>query len=147
MQSKSYVKIHIIKHDMDPNSNIYYSRKTPPIVYTTFFIIGMNGRCTSPIQKQFLVYKTAQFLTQVILYAKHKKIVWNNQDFFLSHMKASVYCSLKKKYWIFQTIFSCLTSKIIDVRHQANVQLKIGQFIQASYSFHARKIFSICLFC
>ena len=26
-----YVKIHVIKHDMDPNSNINYSRKIPPL--------------------------------------------------------------------------------------------------------------------
>ena len=31
-QSKFYVKIHVIKHDMDPNSNINYSRKIPPLI-------------------------------------------------------------------------------------------------------------------
>ena len=30
-------KIHVIKHDMDPNSNINYSRKIPPL-YTKYVI-------------------------------------------------------------------------------------------------------------
>ena len=28
---KSYVMIQVIKHDMDPNSYLYTSRKTPPV--------------------------------------------------------------------------------------------------------------------
>ena len=39
---ESYVMIHVIKHDMDPNSNINYRRKIPPLpstcaVHTTTF--------------------------------------------------------------------------------------------------------------
>ena len=28
---KSYVMIHVIKHDMDPNGNLNYRRKIPPL--------------------------------------------------------------------------------------------------------------------
>ena len=31
-EKKTYVMIHVIKHDMDPNSNINYSRKIGPVV-------------------------------------------------------------------------------------------------------------------
>ena len=37
MQSKLYVKIHVIKHDMDPNRNINCSRKIPQ----TSFVDGL----------------------------------------------------------------------------------------------------------
>ena len=32
IQSKSYIKIHVIKHDMDSYSNINYSRKNPQML-------------------------------------------------------------------------------------------------------------------
>ena len=35
---KSYVMIHVIKHDMDPNSNINYRRKIPPLVLTHWIV-------------------------------------------------------------------------------------------------------------
>ena len=43
MQSKSYIKIHVIKHDMDPNSYLYTSRKIPPMAgQNTFEILLIN---------------------------------------------------------------------------------------------------------
>ena len=69
----------------------------------------------------------AQFLTSIILDAKHDQFVRNNQYFFFHlHPKVSAYCSLKvsdangKKIGCTQHFFpvlGCFASKIIDVRN------------------------------
>ena len=49
---KPYVMIHVIKHDMDPNSNINYRRKIPPLSkYTSLYLSYVtlwldNGVCS-----------------------------------------------------------------------------------------------------
>ena len=47
IQSKFYVKIHVIKDDMDPSSNINYSRKIPPQIIQSnvlqFAMTQLNG--------------------------------------------------------------------------------------------------------
>ena len=51
---KSYVMIHVIKHDMDPNSNINYSRKIPP---KSEFLHGFVSLQTSILQLNVILHE------------------------------------------------------------------------------------------
>ena len=42
---KSYIMIHVIKHDIDPNSNINYSRKIGPMILFLFSFVYFENIC------------------------------------------------------------------------------------------------------